>query len=143
VAQAGRRQAEEDLRRYTHGLEEAHARVQEHAEALAARSAQLQEAQLRAEAASRAKSEFMANISHELRTPMNGILGMTQLALETELSSEQQEYLETIKLSGDALLVVIRDLLAFAEIDSGNLELTPQLFSLRDCLRETVLRSLP
>jgi signal transduction histidine kinase len=91
-----------------------------------------------AEAASRAKSQFMANISHELRTPMNGILGMTSLALETDLSAEQSEYLGMVKYSADSLLTVINDILDFSTMEAGRVHLEAAEFSLRDCLNETL-----
>jgi signal transduction histidine kinase len=87
-----------------------------------------------AEAANRAKSEFLANISHELRTPMNGVIGMTELALDTELSQEQREYLEIVQSSAQALLLILNDVLDFSRIEAGKLELTALDFSLRDCL---------
>ncbi len=83
-----------------------------------------------AEAASRAKSEFMANISHELRTPMNGILGMTGLALETDLSLEQAEYLNMVKYSADSLLTIINDILDFSTLEAGRVHLEPVEFNL-------------
>ncbi|WP_052128620.1 PAS domain S-box protein [Neosynechococcus sphagnicola] len=88
-----------------------------------------------AEAATRAKSEFLANMSHEIRTPMNGVNGMAQLLSTTTLTTEQQDYVQAIRESGDALLTIINDILDFSKIESGNLELEASTFVLEDMIK--------
>lgn len=74
-----------------------------------------------AEDAVKSKQQFLSNMSHEIRTPMNAIIGFTKVLLKTKLSIEQKEYLEAIKLSGDALIVLINDILDLAKVDSGKM----------------------
>lgn len=84
-------------------------------------------ATLKAEEAVKAKQQFLSNMSHEIRTPMNAIIGFTKVLLKTELNNKQQEYLSAIKTSGDALIVLINDILDLSKVDAGKMtfELVP------------------
>lgn len=96
-----------------------------------------------ADQASQAKSEFLANISHELRTPMNGILGMSNLLLSTDLSEEQHSYIDTLNASAEGLLNTINDVLDFSQIDTGKLELQTRTFDLRQAIESVIKEMQP
>ncbi|HKM81665.1 MAG TPA: ATP-binding protein [Candidatus Acidoferrum sp.] len=119
--------------------------VLEMAEIIAERkqTEELKAANQAAQAASRAKSEFLANISHELRTPLNGIIGMTELVLESELTSEQRENLEVVKTSADSLLSLVDNILDFSEIESGKAVPEAVEYGLRDIVNEVVAVTAP
>ncbi len=106
-------------------------------ESLAA-EAELRATKEAAESANRAKSEFLANMSHEIRTPMNGVMLAAELAAAENPTPLQKEYLDTIRTSGESLLILLNDLLDLSKVEAGKLEIHATEFSVRDCVQECV-----
>lgn len=95
-------------------------------------------ATLVAEAAVKAKQQFLANMSHEIRTPMNAIVGFTNVVLKTDLNKDQKEYINAIKVSGDALIILINDILDLAKVNAGKMTFEQSPFNLSDSISSTL-----
>jgi len=123
------------IRWRTWALEKRQRRLEEE---VAKRTEELEDAREDALAAVRAKSEFLANMSHEIRTPMNGVLGFADLLAETDLSSEQKEFVEAIQNSGNSLLSLINNILDFSKLEAGEVTLEEQPVRLQSVIEEAL-----
>jgi PAS domain S-box-containing protein len=136
-----RRRAEEELREYASYLEAARQAQEENAKRLSLLVKELDAARNRAEEATRAKGEFLASVSHDIRTPMNAIIGMTELALQENLSPKQRHYIRTARDSANALVSLVNDILEFSKGEARRIELDRIEFSLRPLIQD-MMRSL-
>jgi signal transduction histidine kinase/DNA-binding NarL/FixJ family response regulator/HPt (histidine-containing phosphotransfer) domain-containing protein len=104
----------------------------------AQRSSQLAEAKLVAEEANKAKSDFLAMITHEIRTPMTGIMGMVHLMAHTELDDKQKEYIDTVQYAGEALLTLLNDVLDYSKLEKGAITLETIPFTIRNLVQSVI-----
>ncbi len=132
----------ESFNQMIRALAESREEIRQHQDLLEQRIAQrteeLEEAMHRALAASQAKSEFLANISHELRTPMNGVIGMLDVVLQDALTPQQRDQLETARRSAYFLLAIVNDLLDLSKIEAGKMAIERIAFDLRALIRDCI-----
>lgn len=102
------------------------------------KEAELREARDLARAGDQAKGQFLATMSHEVRTPLNGIVGFTNLLLDTELTAEQRDFVQTIRSGGESLIQLTGDILDYARIESGKLALEPSPCDPRECVEDAL-----
>ncbi len=133
-----RRAAEQKLRDSEQRLASANVMLRRQAEEVSESRDRAERANLEAQSASRAKSTFLATMSHEIRTPLNAVIGMTELLMDTQLQDEQRALAETVHDSGEALLILINDILDLSRIESDRLELESAGFNLLTCLEHAV-----
>jgi signal transduction histidine kinase/DNA-binding response OmpR family regulator len=138
VLRNAKNHAEAVARSHQVSLEVMNHEVQDQNRKLGQMVEELRKAKQVAESASRSKSEFLANMSHEIRTPLNAVIGMTSLLLETALNPAQRDYTETIRQSGEALLGLINDILDFSKIEAGKLTLENRPFDLCQCVESAI-----
>jgi CheY-like chemotaxis protein/nitrogen-specific signal transduction histidine kinase len=119
-------------------LEDAKAKLETQATQLLQQSHELTRARDTAVHASRLKSEFLASVSHEIRSSMNGIVGMTSLLLDSELNADQREYADTVRRSADFLLEIINGILDFSRIEAGKIEIETVSFDIRAVLQDVM-----
>ena len=135
---AERRRTEARLHERTDALRESEARVNLYAQELEMKNRDLDRALVEAQAATQAKSAFLAVISHEIRTPLNAIMGCNGILLDTVLTGEQQEYAEDVQRSSEALLDIINDILDFSKFEAGGLTFETIDFDLRTTVEEAL-----